>query len=141
MEFLIKSIAALEDSIPEIAAALQGRKKIALIGDMGAGKTTFVKAFCTWLGVRTETHSPTFSLVNEYTYTDSDGCDALVHHLDLYRLNAINEMLDIGIEDYLYDPWYCFVEWPELIDAILPHDSAAIHIEMLDNGQRKLLVT
>jgi tRNA threonylcarbamoyladenosine biosynthesis protein TsaE len=140
MEFLIKSTADLDTVIPQIAEALKGRKKIALEGDMGAGKTTFVKAFCLWLGVRTETNSPTFSLVNEYVYTAPNGSEALVHHLDLYRLNGMDEVLDIGIEDYLYDPWYCFVEWPELIEAILPHDAATIRIALLENGYRNIMV-
>lgn len=141
MELLIQTTDDLDAAIPAIASALKGRKKIALVGDMGAGKTTFVKAFCVWLGVITDTNSPTFSLVNEYVYIAPDGSEALVHHLDLYRLNGMDEVLDIGIEDFLYDPWYCFVEWPELIEAILPHDVATIQIELLENGQRKLLVT
>jgi tRNA threonylcarbamoyladenosine biosynthesis protein TsaE len=74
-------------------------------------------------------------------YIAPDGSEALVHHLDLYRLNGMDEVLDIGIEDFLYDPWYCFVEWPELIEAILPHDVAYIYMELLGNGQRKLRVT
>jgi tRNA threonylcarbamoyladenosine biosynthesis protein TsaE len=140
MELLIQTTDDLDAVIPQIAAALNGRKKVALVGDMGAGKTTFVKAFCARLGVTSETNSPTFSLVNQYVYVTPDGSEAIVHHIDLYRLNGMNEVLDIGIEDFLYDPWYCFIEWPELIEAILPHDAATIHIELLENGQRKLLV-
>lgn len=120
--------------------ALAGRRKIALYGDMGAGKTTFVNAFCRYLGVRGNTASPTFSLVNQYRYALPDGSEALFHHLDLYRLRSVQEALDIGLEDLLYDPWYCMIEWPQLAEPLLPENSAKIQIEITGESSRRILI-
>ena len=107
---------------------------------MGAGKTTLVKAFCQWLGVPHTTSSPTFALVNEYRYRDGSGQPALLHHLDLYRLNTLQEALDIGIEELLDDPWFCFIEWPQIIEPLLPSDTAKIQLEILSETARRLLI-
>jgi len=140
MEFFVPHAQALADIAPEVSQALGNRKKVALYGQMGAGKTAFVKAFCAWLGVGDETASPTFSLINTYAYLAPDAGPALVHHLDLYRLKTLEEALDIGIEEVLYDPWYCFIEWPQVVEPVLPADTARIQIDILGESQRRLII-
>mgnify|MGYP001233782147 CR=1 FL=1 len=140
MELLIPSLDALDEAMPTLVEALGTRRKVALYGDLGAGKTTLVQAFCRCIGVQDTPTSPTFSLVNEYGYRDTDDSAALVHHLDLYRLKTIEEALDIGIEEILYDPWYCFIEWPQVIEPLLPGDVAKIQIDILSETNRRLLL-
>lgn len=116
------------------------RRKWLFKGDLGTGKTTLIQALCRQLGVEQPVTSPTFALVNEYTYRDAEsGADMLIHHLDLYRLKNLEEAIDIGIEDYLYDPYYCFVEWPELIESILPPDTFEISLSIIEHSCRKIL--
>jgi tRNA threonylcarbamoyladenosine biosynthesis protein TsaE len=140
MEFLVNHSSELADVIPALLQELDDRRKVALYGQMGAGKTTFVKAFCKYLGVAEEGASPTFALINAYSYQEPEGGPALVHHLDLYRLKSLEEALDIGIEEVLYDPWYCFIEWPQLVEPILPEDTVKIQIDILGETQRRLLI-
>lgn len=140
MEIIIHSLSELDACIPRVVEALAGRRKIALYGEMGAGKTTFAKAFCRFLDVRETTASPTFSLVNQYSYVEKDGSIALFHHLDLYRLRSVQEAQDIGIEDLLYDPWYCVIEWPELLEPLLPEDAAKIQMEITGETSRRILI-
>lgn len=140
MELTINSLSELDAAIPRVLEGLAGRRKIALYGDMGAGKTTFVGAFCRYLGVQSNTASPTFSLVNQYRYPEKDGSTAFFHHLDLYRLRSVQEALDIGIEDLLYDPWYCVVEWPQLAEPLFPEGSAKIQIEITGETSRRILI-
>jgi len=140
MEIIVQSLSELDTCIPRVLEALAGRRKIALYGDMGAGKTTFVKAFCRHLGVKETTASPTFSLVNQYSYTEKDGSTALFYHLDLYRLKTLQEVFDIGIEDLLYDAWYCVIEWPQLAEPLLPEDAAKIQIEITGETARRILI-
>lgn len=140
MEILVQSVSELEACVPRVLELLSGRRKIALYGDMGAGKTTFVKAFCRYLGVRETTASPTFSLVNQYSYLEKDGSVALFYHLDLYRLKNIEEVLDIGIEDFLHDSSYCVIEWPQLAEPLLPTDAAKIRIEITGETSRRILI-
>ena len=140
MEIFVSQRTDLDSAIPALVEMLGSRRKIALYGELGAGKTSLVQAFCHWLGVPDAPTSPSFSLINEYEYLDAEGMPAFVHHLDLYRLNSVPEALDIGIEDLLYDPWYCFIEWPQLIDALLPEDTAKIQIDILSETARRLLI-
>ncbi|TNE53988.1 MAG: tRNA (adenosine(37)-N6)-threonylcarbamoyltransferase complex ATPase subunit type 1 TsaE [Bacteroidetes bacterium] len=140
MEILIHSLSELDDAMPVLADALGSRRKIALYGNLGAGKTTLVQAFCRWLGVEDTPTSPTFSLINEYGYRDTDGKLALVHHLDLYRLKNEQEAFDIGIEEVLYDPWYCFIEWPQVVEAMLPEETVKIQLDILSETARRLLI-
>lgn len=140
MEILVNNLAELESAMPDVFQALAGRRKIALYGELGAGKTTFAGAFCRFLGVTEPTASPTFSLINEYAYTDAGGQTAIVHHLDLYRLRGTQEALDIGIEEVLHDPGYCLIEWPQLAEPLLPADAAKIQLEMLDETRRRILI-
>jgi tRNA threonylcarbamoyladenosine biosynthesis protein TsaE len=138
-EFVVHSLSDLDDAVEWVLKKADGRKKIMLYGDMGAGKTTFTKAFCKHLGVTEMTSSPTFSVVNEYIY-EENGREHMIHHLDLYRLKNLEEALDIGIEDYLYDDDYCLIEWCQIIEPILPTDILKISIEILDISSRKIVI-
>ncbi len=142
---LTKEISILnEGQIPTIAQellqAVGNRKKIAFHGQIGAGKTTLIKEICRQLGVREQVCSPTYGIINQYSYTDAQtGESRLIHHIDLYRLNRLEEALDIGIEDSLYDDDFCFIEWPDLIESILPEEFIQIKIEILENSGRKII--
>lgn len=96
---------------------------LAFHGELGAGKTTFIKALCKAKGVKEVVSSPTFSLINEYTFEDSDGSNRLIYHLDLYRIRDEEEAVRAGIEDCLYSGSLCLVEWPEKISGLLPGDT------------------
>ena len=139
-EFIVSTKNDLPDAVNWLLAQADGRRKIMLYGEMGVGKTTFTKAFCQHFGVSTTTSSPTFSLVNEYFYANTEGVQKVIHHLDLYRLNTLAEAMDIGIEDYLYDDSYCLIEWPQLIEPIFPDDVLKISIELIENSMRKIVV-
>ena len=139
-ELIAKKISDINAAAKEILQAATGQKVFTLTGDLGAGKTTLTQAICKELGVRENVTSPTFSLVNEYTYLDKKRQERLFRHLDLYRLKNIEEALDIGIEDYLYDGQYCFIEWPEIIEPMLPEDAVKINISILRDSSRKILI-
>jgi tRNA threonylcarbamoyladenosine biosynthesis protein TsaE len=138
-QFIIPSISDLPKAVKWVLEQAKGRQKIMLYGDMGAGKTTFTKAFCDHFGVTDTTSSPTFSLVNEYRYK-SNGVNKMIHHLDLYRLKNLDEALDIGIEDYLFDDDYCLIEWAQIIEPLLPDDVLKIRIEISDTFERKIVI-
>lgn len=109
-------------------------KSLLFYGDMGAGKTTLIKELCKELGIEDVAHSPTFSLVNEYHTTKNE----IVYHFDFYRIEDENEAYDIGIEDYFYSNAWCFIEWPQNIENLLPLESTEIHLSVLENGQRNI---
>ncbi|MEM1323931.1 MAG: tRNA (adenosine(37)-N6)-threonylcarbamoyltransferase complex ATPase subunit type 1 TsaE [Bacteroidota bacterium] len=140
MEFTVQSI----DELPALAQQLiewaSARRKLAFHGEIGAGKTTFIQTICQHLGATDKVTSPTFSLVNEY-YSPrlGDGQKGIIHHMDLYRLKNEEEALGIGIEDYLYDESYCLIEWPEVIEDLLPPDTVKIYIQILDDSVRKII--
>ncbi len=126
-----------EDLIEIAARVLEtfpGEKVFALYGKMGAGKTTLIKAFTEALGSSDVASSPTFSLVNEYD--DREGNP--FYHFDFYRINKIEEVFDIGFEEYLYSGHYCFLEWPELISQLLPESYVYISIEENENEVREI---
>jgi len=123
------------DTIAQQVIAQNPQKIILFNGLMGVGKTTFIKALSKRLGVENPTSSPTFSLVNEY-----HAKDGLVYHFDVYRLKNEMEALDFGIEDYLYSGNWCFIEWAEKIPNLIPEKHNVITIEILDNGNRKLIL-
>lgn len=136
---IIKREEDLKAAVAEFLKFAQGRKKVMLIGEMGVGKTSFVKAFAKALKVEEKVQSPTFALVNEYNIQPPDGKLEKMYHLDLYRLKTIEEALDIGIEDYLENEAYCLIEWPELIEPIWPPDSVQIKFELLEDSSRKII--
>jgi tRNA threonylcarbamoyladenosine biosynthesis protein TsaE len=131
------------DSIKKIATRfwkIAGDAKVlAFHGDMGVGKTTFIHALCDAKGVRDAVTSPTFSIINEYNYTEN-GIKKKIFHLDLYRLRDEEEAIRAGIEDCLYSGNICLVEWPEKASAILPDDSLHIYMSIVDSANRKLLI-
>ena len=135
MNWTLPSLADLPQVASEFIQALGNRRVVAFQGKMGAGKTTFIKALCEQLGICDMVNSPTFSIVNEYT--DADG-QTLAYHFDLYRLKSVAEALDMGAEDYFYSGHYCFIEWPDVADALLPDNCAEASIEEADNGTRIL---
>ena len=112
------------------------KRKFLLEGPVGAGKTSLVKRVCKLLGVQGEVTSPTYGIINEYSI---DGSSNTVNHIDLYRLNDLEEALEIGIEDYLYDDNYCFIEWPGIIGPILPEEAIKVDIKIIRNYNRKIL--
>ena len=109
----------------------------AFYGKMGAGKTTFIKAICEELGVDDVITSPTFAIVNEYTTNGNDnGNTQNIFHFDFYRIKKLEEVYDMGYEDYFYSGSLCFIEWPELIEDLLPEDAQRITIEEQADGSR-----
>lgn len=128
-----------EDNLAEVANQIlqsNPEKIITFTGDMGVGKTTLIKEICAQLGVKNPTSSPTFSLVNEYNAENS-----LIYHFDCYRLKSINEAFDMGIVEYLDSKYWCFIEWPEIIQNLLPTKHTSIKIELIDAKTRTLTST
>ncbi len=121
----------------EIIKICEPHRVFAFDGKMGAGKTTFIKQLCKELGTDDVVNSPTFALVNVYDIT---GDVPQVYHFDCYRLKDIREAMDFGAEDYLYSGNYCFIEWPEMIEALLPEDTVWIRICENEDGTRVLCV-
>lgn len=114
---------------------LMGDDRIFLFnGNMGAGKTTLIKAICEQMGVIESVNSPTFSIVNEYNTPNG----TVIHHFDCYRIKNVREALEMGAEEYLYSGNYCFIEWAEKIAPLLPDDFVEINITEIENGIRKI---
>jgi tRNA threonylcarbamoyladenosine biosynthesis protein TsaE len=132
MKIVVSNISEL----PAAASALLGEHKasriFALYGEMGAGKTTFIRELCRELGSEDNVVSPTFTLVNQYL----DGKGEPIYHFDFYRINSISEVFDFGIEEYLTGDSYCFLEWPEKIEAILPAATVVVRISVESDGSR-----
>ncbi len=133
-EMQINSPEQMRGAADALLAVAGDRRVIALQGPVGAGKTTLVQAFCRALGVAGEVTSPTYALVNEYV-----GKDGLIYHLDLYRLGALDEALEIGLEELIDSGNWCLIEWPELIEPLLPPDALAIKLEIVDESTRKVI--
>lgn len=134
MEININSLDEIGKAAQEFVAAMGDRTVFAFYGKMGAGKTTFIKAVCEELGVEDVINSPTFAIVNEYV----DGRGEPIYHFDFYRIKNQQEVLDIGYEDYVYSGNVCFMEWPELIENLLPDDAVKVTIEEEMDGSRKV---
>jgi len=127
-----------QKQLPEIAKELiaaTSSKKLCFHGDMGAGKTTLIKALVKELGSTEEVNSPTFGIVNEYHKPNGE---VLAYHFDFYRLNDESEALDFGVEDYLYSDKWIFMEWPEKISSLVPDDAVSIYLHVLDDKTRRL---
>ena len=111
-------------------------KIILIYGEMGSGKTTLIKEIIKQLGVEDTVNSPTFSLVNEYHSLKGD----IIYHFDFYRIDNEEEALDIGIEEYFYDNHWCFIEWPNKVENLLPLESVAIHLTINQNNKRTIQI-
>ena len=121
----------IQAAAQEFVEAMGERKVFAFYGKMGAGKTTFIKAICEALDVEDVVTSPTFAIVNEYKAPRGS-----VYHFDFYRIKNLREAYDIGCEEYFYSGQPCFIEWPELIEELLPEDAVRVNIEVHDDGSR-----
>ena len=153
MEIIIKDIEHIREAAREFIENMGEARVFAFYGKMGAGKTTFVKAICEELGVDDVITSPTFAIVNEYGLPLSpskrkgnseeaklpsplEGAGGRLFHFDFYRIKRLEEVYDMGYEDYFYSGACCFIEWPELIEDILPDDAVRVTIEERPDGSR-----
>jgi len=136
MNLKIESLDTINQTAVEFIKAMGDNTVFAFRGEMGAGKTTFIKAICEELGVSDTINSPTFAIVNEYR---SDSGE-LIYHFDFYRINKIEEAFDFGYEDYFYSGSLCFIEWPEKIESLLPHDTVNVYIKAKEDGSREVKV-
>ena len=134
MEIRVKSIDGIVEAAKAFVDAMGEKRVFAFYGKMGVGKTTFIKAVCEEMGVEDVINSPTFAIVNEYV----DGRGEPVYHFDFYRIKKEREVLDIGYEDYVYSGNVCFMEWPELIEGLLPADVVKVNIEEDEDGGRAI---
>lgn len=133
MKITIKSLDAIHEAAREFIKNMGKGHVFAFYGKMGAGKTTFIKAVCEELGVEDVITSPTFAIVNEYhTATTND----VIYHFDFYRIKKLDEVYDMGYEEYFYSGALCFLEWPELIEEILPEDTVMVKITQEEDGSR-----
>lgn len=132
MKIEIKDVKDIRAAARQFIHEMGAERVYAFYGSMGAGKTTFIKAICEEMGVRETVASPTFAIINEYR--DKEGKP--IYHFDFYRINKLEEAFDFGYEDYFYSGHLCFVEWPELVESVLPEDTVKIMIREEDNGDR-----
>lgn len=134
----IPNPAAIADAAREFVALMGDETVYTFTGEMGAGKTTFISALCAALGVDPdEANSPSFAIANEYR---SETTAELIYHFDLYRLESLEEVMDIGFEDYLDSGALCLIEWPEKVADILPDDTVRVTIRVNDDDSRDLLI-
>ena len=131
-QFVANTINDLDAIAKVILSDLKDKNIFAISGKMGAGKTTLIKSFCNVLGVKEMVSSPTFALINQYTDTNNRD----VFHFDFYRIKKIEEVFDIGYEEYFYSDNYCFIEWPELVTGLLPDNHVKIAIRVGEDEKR-----
>jgi len=132
----IQDLHTIGESAKKFIEQIGDKTIFAFNGKMGAGKTTFIKSICETMGVKETVNSPTFSIVNEYEAANG----RIIYHFDCYRINKIQEALDMGAEEYLYSGNLCFIEWSENIAPILPDSLVNVDIEEVENGKRRVLI-
>ena len=132
--YTVTNIDDLSSVSHDFIESFRQHRLIAFYGSMGAGKTTFIKALCDELKVTDVVNSPSFAIINEYAIPG----DGLIYHFDFYRLKSISEAYDMGYEDYFYSGNLCFIEWPELVEEILPEDTVNVNIEEMPDGSRRI---
>ena len=130
----VNNISEIKETAKLFLSKTKEHKKFAFFGEMGVGKTTFIKELCEQLGVTDIVNSPSFAIVNEYQSANNE----IIYHFDFYRIKNINEIYDFGYEEYFYSPNYCFVEWPEKIEHLLPEDFISVNIMEEENHKRKI---
>ncbi|MEX0987734.1 MAG: tRNA (adenosine(37)-N6)-threonylcarbamoyltransferase complex ATPase subunit type 1 TsaE [Bacteroidales bacterium] len=128
----IHTLQDLDAAARALVAAFGSYRKIAISGEMGAGKTTLIQAICKVLGVTDIVNSPTFALINEYFTSGGES----IFHFDLYRIEEVTEMYDFGYEDYFYSDDWCFIEWPEKAADLMPEDTLWLTITVREDGSR-----
>ncbi len=131
--FHAKGVADLDVVAKELLAEYPDSRIFAIFGAMGVGKTTYIKALCNFLGAEGQVSSPTFSIVNHYVTNDGES----IYHFDFYRIDKIEEVYDLGYEHYFFSGSYCFIEWPEKLEALLPEN--CIKVEMVDKGGERII--
>ena len=141
MEIIIQDPQHIREAARAFIQNMPDSTVYAFYGKMGAGKTTFIKAVCQELGVEDEVTSPTFAIVNEYSCDSPHSTlhtphSSIIYHFDFYRIKRLEEAYDIGFDDYIDSGNLCFIEWPELIEELLPEDAIRVEIEETDNGSR-----
>ena len=150
MEIKIEDLSQIGQAAREFVSNMGSSTVFAFYGEMGAGKTTFIKAVCEELGVEDVITSPTFAIVNEYETTRSPltlhpspftthPSPITIYHFDFYRIKRLEEVYDMGYEDYFYSGRLCFIEWPELIEKLLPEDAVRVSIEEQPDGTRRVV--
>lgn len=132
----INSIEEYPRAAREFVALLDLGRIFAFYGKMGSGKTTLIKSICEELGVEDAVNSPTFAIVNEY---EDRECNT-IYHFDFYRIKSLEEVYNMGYEEYLYGEAYCFLEWPELVEELLPEETVKVYIEEEENSVRVVKV-
>lgn len=137
-EIQLKTLSELPIAADAIIGLLSQTRKILFYGEVGAGKTTLIKQICKSLGLEEEISSPTYPIINHYRWTYL-GNESSLNHIDLYRLNNLEEAIGIGIEDYLEDDSYCFIEWPELVEPLLVDNFLKIKILHNEDSSRKII--
>lgn len=131
---VIRDLTSINETAKEFIAQMGDNRLFFFYGDMGAGKTTFIRAICKELGVTESVNSPTFAIVNEYT--DREGKP--IYHFDFYRIEKEEEAFDFGYEDYFFSGNLCFVEWPEKIENLIPNEGISVYIQEAENGERSV---
>lgn len=134
--YTIKEEKELAEAASGLLKEFKNKRVFVFSGTLGSGKTTFIKYLCKRLEVKNGISSPTFSLVNEYECNDG----SIVYHFDFYRIKDIQEAYDIGYEEYFYSGNYCFIEWPEKIDGLVPPDAVRLKIEINNKGHRNIWI-
>lgn len=132
MEIKINDLEHIREAARQFINAMGDQHVFAFYGHMGAGKTTFIKAICEELGVDDVVTSPTFAIVNEYTAADGIP----IYHFDFYRIKKLEEVYDMGYEDYFYGDGLCFIEWPEMMEELLPEGATKVQIAEKPDGTR-----
>ena len=133
------SLEELNDFAPRFWKTIKGKKLFAFHGAMGAGKTTIITALCKEKGVKDTISSPTFSIINEYRFTNNEG-EKKIYHLDLYRLNSMEEIIQAGVEDCIYSGEICFVEWPEKAPEFLNENTVHVYIDIMNSNIREVKI-
>lgn len=134
MQIIIENKSGVKQAAKQFIDLMGNNKVFAFQGSMGAGKTTLIKAICEELGVKESVTSPTFAIINEYKDREGES----IYHFDFYRINKLEEAFDFGYEDYFYSGNLCFIEWPEIVESLLPENCVRVTIEEIEKGIRVL---